>query len=259
MRYIFIFYRIVLAVALGGTIIMVHAQVLKIGHRGAMAYEVENSAASFEKAIELGVDMVECDVRRCKSGELIIFHDRKVDRITDGSGALEDLTLKEVRLLRLKNGQSILTLLEFLDLINKRVMVNLEVKEAGIAHDIASIIYKYITKYGWSADQFFITSFNHQELCACQQECKKIFNTDETIIKTGALITGIPITYAQFGTDSHADVVVVDKEFISQEFIDDAHARNLLVYVYTVNHPDDIAYIQSLRVDGIISNNPDKI
>ena len=60
--------------------------VSKIGHRGAMGYEPENTLLSFKKAIELNVDMIELDVHVCKTGEVVVIHDDKVDRTTNGKG-----------------------------------------------------------------------------------------------------------------------------------------------------------------------------
>ncbi len=67
------------------------------GHRGAMAYEPENTLRSFKKAIDLGVDGIEFDVRRCKSGEIVIIHDEKVDRTTNGRGYVRDLSSSELK------------------------------------------------------------------------------------------------------------------------------------------------------------------
>jgi len=73
-----------------------------IGHRGAHGLEVENTLKSFEKAIKLGVDMIELDARQCKSGHLVVFHDETVDRLTDGSGHIADMTLAQLRKLNVQ-------------------------------------------------------------------------------------------------------------------------------------------------------------
>ena len=98
---------------------------LKIGHRGARGYAPENTLKSFQKAIELGVDAVELDVQLCKSGELIVMHDDTVDRTTDGSGFVKKLKLKDLKKLDAGMGERIPTLEEVLDLVNRRVKVNI--------------------------------------------------------------------------------------------------------------------------------------
>jgi len=67
---------------------------LKVGHRGARAYEPENTFRSFRKTIEVGVDAVELAIRRTKDGEMIVIHDAEVDRTTSGKGLVSELTLK---------------------------------------------------------------------------------------------------------------------------------------------------------------------
>ena len=59
---------------------------LRIGHRGARAYEPENTLSSFKKAVEMGVDAVELDVRKTKDGQLVVIHDADLKKTTDGKG-----------------------------------------------------------------------------------------------------------------------------------------------------------------------------
>src|SRR6266542_3684064 len=76
---------------------MVNTKTIIIGHRGAAGIIAENTLASFEYAIVHGVDMVECDVWRCASGELVVIHDRLVNRTTNGTGNVKELTLKQLK------------------------------------------------------------------------------------------------------------------------------------------------------------------
>ena len=70
---------------------------LRIGHRGARAYAPENTLASFKKALEIGVDAVELDVRKTKDNQLVVIHDADVKRTTNGEGLVSELTLKEIK------------------------------------------------------------------------------------------------------------------------------------------------------------------
>lgn len=224
---------------------------LKIGHRGAMGYAPENTLLSFEKAIDLGVDMVELDVYRCKSGELVVIHDRKVDRTTDGHGFVEEMTLKELKLLNAGQGENIPTLEEVLDRIKARVSINIELKGSGTAEPVYELLEKYIKSKDWTHNDFLISSFNHYEL--------KRFNSLKPKIKIGALIEAIPIGYAEFAQKVNAYSVNVSLEFINKEFIDDAHARKMKVFVWVVNDVKDIRRMKDLGVDGIFSNYPDRL
>ena len=73
------------------------SKILNIGHRGAKGYVAENTIASISKAIELGVDGVEIDVFRCSTGELVVFHDKTLEKLTNGSGFIEELTLDSIK------------------------------------------------------------------------------------------------------------------------------------------------------------------
>ena len=74
-----------------------NTDVLVIGHRGARGHVAENTLASIEKAMELGVDGVEIDVFRCATGELVVFHDKTLEKLTDGLGYIEQMTLDSIK------------------------------------------------------------------------------------------------------------------------------------------------------------------
>jgi len=99
---------------------------LKIGHRGAKAYEPENTLRSFKRAIELGVDAVELDVRKTKDNEIVVIHNSDVNKTTDGSGSVSDFTLEEIKQFVTENGEQIPTLEEVLDFVGKRVKILVE-------------------------------------------------------------------------------------------------------------------------------------
>jgi len=81
------------------------AMAMKIGHRGAKGHAPENTLASLNKALELGVDMIEFDVRCCRSGEVVLLHDKTLNRTTNGSGPVAEKTYDELELLDAGKGQ----------------------------------------------------------------------------------------------------------------------------------------------------------
>src|SRR3989454_12424020 len=105
---------------------------LRVGHRGAAGHVTGNTLASIAKALALGVDFVEIDVRATRDGYPVVFHDRRVDGSTDGSGAVIELTLEEMSRLRTADGQPIPTLDEALAAINNLVGLMLDIKSPGI-------------------------------------------------------------------------------------------------------------------------------
>ncbi|MCX6779000.1 MAG: glycerophosphodiester phosphodiesterase family protein, partial [Candidatus Magasanikbacteria bacterium] len=137
---------------------------LKIGHRGVAGHEVENTAKSLQKALDLKVDMIELDVHKCASGELVVFHDKRVSRITDSSGSIRKKTLAEIKKLRTSDNQEILTLAEALEIIDGRCNVNIEIKHRGVASALVDVVRQLTEKQKWQLDQFLISSFYHREL-----------------------------------------------------------------------------------------------
>lgn len=225
--------------------------ITKIGHRGALGHAPENTLKSFKKALELNVDAVELDVYVCKTGELVVIHDDKIDRTTDGEGYVIEKTFEELRILDAGDGEKIPTLEEVLELIDKKVRVNIELKGAETANPVHELIENYVENKDWKYSDFLISSFNHYELLE--------FNKLNPNVEIGALITGIPIGFAEFAEKVNASYVNLCIEFINKDFIDDVHKRGMQVYVGTVNDFDDIERMKDLGVDGIFSNFPDRL
>lgn len=221
---------------------------LKVGHRGACGYEPDNTIRSFTKAIACGVDMIELDVHICKSGELVVFHDTKIDP----GGYIADKTLQELQSIDIGKGESVPTLSQVLDLIAPtHIIINIELKGKGTAHAVASLIKTYIQNKKYSYDRFVVTSFDHYAL--------DLFHTLCPDVALGAIISGIPIGLAEFGQRAQAQYIIADYTCINQALIDDAHARGIKIIVYTVNDYDDIVFMKTLGIDGIISDFPDRI
>ena len=115
---------------------------LVFGHRGVPDETPENTIASFQKAMELGLDGVELDARLCTTGELIVFHDDKVDKVTNGSGLIEELSFEELRALDAGSHLSedfkderIPTLEETLEVLGDKMLINIELKTKSIRDD----------------------------------------------------------------------------------------------------------------------------
>lgn len=180
-----------------------------IGHRGAKGYAPENTLASFKRALDLGVDMIELDVYVLPSGEVVLMHDHKVDRTTNGKGYIYEKNFEDVRALDAGNGEIVPTLQEALDLIDKRVPVNIELKGPGTARAVAKIISEYISAHKWHADHFIVSSFNHHEL---REFLRRLPN-----IAIGALMDGIPLDYAAFAQQLGAKIVSPGHEFVTKE------------------------------------------
>lgn len=118
-------------------------QILIGAHRGAMCHAPENSLAAFDKAIEFGTYRIECDIRRSTDGHLIMMHDATVDRTTNGTGAVADMSLEQLKQLKLGQElgvESIPTLIESLACVKGRSRMLLELKDEGIAADVVRAV-----------------------------------------------------------------------------------------------------------------------
>lgn len=226
----------------------------KIGHRGARGYAPENTLASFKKAIELGVDAIELDVQLCKSGELVVMHDDTVDRTTDGSGLVKKMKLKELKELDAGMGERIPTLEEVLDLVNRRVKANIELKGPKTAKPAMKLIDEYVKNKGWSLDDFIISSFKRKEL----KEARSFNPT----IQIGVLISKprlIDRWSFRFAQKIRARFICPGKKLVTKRFVCKAHKYGLKVFVWTANDPKDIKKLIKAGVDGIFSDYPDRL
>ncbi|MGB5238078.1 MAG: glycerophosphodiester phosphodiesterase, partial [Flavobacteriaceae bacterium] len=106
---------------------------LVIGHRGAMGHETENTLASVQKALDLGVDMIEIDVFNIRSGETVVFHDERLERLSNGGGRIEEYNIVAVKNLTLRGNHRIPQLQDVLKLVDKKVNLNIELKGADTA------------------------------------------------------------------------------------------------------------------------------
>ena len=143
---------------------MMNSKPLVIGHRGAMGHETENTLASVQKALDLGVDMIEIDVFQIDSGEIVVFHDERVDRLANSGGRIEEYNIYDLKQLILDGNHEIPMLQEVLGLINNQVALNIELKGANTTERVNFIIDYYVREKGWTLDNFIISSFKWDEL-----------------------------------------------------------------------------------------------
>lgn len=218
-----------------------------IAHRGASGYEPENTLLAIEAAIVMEVDAVEIDLHLVED-QLVVIHDRWIDKTTDGKGRLTDLTFEELRRYDAGKGQKVPTLWEVLKLINGRCALNLELKSDQTVELLVQNMERACNQLNFNSRQFVISSFNHHLL--------KQLKTSMPKWRIGALTGSRPLGYAEFAENLGAYSVHIDVEIIDQAFVDDAHKRGLKVFVYTVDKEEDIADLINMGVDGIFTNYP---
>lgn len=223
---------------------------LVIGHRGAMGYETENTIASIEKAIELGVSMIEIDVLRIKSGELMVFHDKRVDRLTNGAGEIEDYYMSDVLALNLVGGHKIPTLQQVLKAVDGRVKINIELKGKRTASKVNQIIRVYERREGYPLSNYVISSFDWEELDA--------FRALNQEVDVAVLTDADPLEAIPKAQELNAVAVNPYYKNINAEIVKQIHDAGFKVYTYTVNEEADITSVKEMGVDGIFCDYPDR-
>ncbi len=226
-------------------------EIMVIGHRGAMGHETENSLPSIQKALDLGVDMIEIDVFKIASGEILVFHDERVDRLTNGGGKIEEYNIVDAKKLILDGNHPIPMLQEVLRLVDKQAKLNIELKGANQADRVNFIIETYIERNGWTLDQFLISSFNWDELRSFRS-----FNPD---IAIGVLVEGDPLKAIPVAKELNAVAINPNFGQLNEEVVDSIHQAGFKVYTWTVNNPEEISRMKDYGVDGIFSDYPERI
>jgi len=224
---------------------------ITIGHRGAMGHETENSLASVQKALDLQVDMIEIDVFKIKSGEIVVFHDQMIDRLTNGSGDIETFDLKTLKNFDLEGGHKIPLLSEVLDVMNHKVPLNIELKGPGTSRGVNDIIKNYTENKGWTLDDFLISSFDWEEL----KEMRRL-NRDLDI---AVLTEDNPLDAIGIARELNAIAINPNYLSLTSKNVSEIKKQGFKIYTWTVNDPDQILNIKDLGVDGIFTNYPERV
>lgn len=220
------------------------------GHRGARGHEPENTVRSVRRALELGADGVEVDVHFA-DGELVVIHDDTLNRTTNGRGRVAKKTFAYLRSLDAGLGERIPTLAEIFDAVNRRAVINVELKGPHTAAPVAALIAEYVNCRGWSYDDFLVSSFDHARI----REAKQLGPG----IRIGALITKAPRGLAKFAEKLGAWSLHISKRCVTPSLVADAHGRGLKIFVFTVNQPQEIIRMKALGVDGVFSDFPERV
>lgn len=216
-----------------------------VGHRGAAGLAPENTVRGFERAVAVGADAVEFDVRACADGTPVVVHDRTVDRTTDGSGRVDALTVDELRALDAGDGEPVPTLADAVDALAAHdVELHVELKERGLA----GAVLKCVRSAG-VADRTVVISFLPRALSELPADAP---------VRTGLLVgdpTGALATAARFD----ADGLYVHHDHASADLLAGARERGLATGLWTVNEPPAIERALALAPDYVTSDRPDRV
>jgi glycerophosphoryl diester phosphodiesterase len=225
-------------------------------HRGGRRWAPENTLAAFKKSVDLGVDGIELDIHKCKSGELVVIHDDTVERTTNGAGAVKNMTWNELSILDAGSwydkkfvGEKLPLLQQVLDLVNGKLAINVEIKNCptiypGIDDDLIKVLDEYPYP-----EKIVISSFDHEAIHSIYQNTKKY----RLAILGDSIIHDLPAYVDKVG----AKCWNPDFNCVREDSMKVAHDHGLEVNTWTVNKPEDWKRACDLHVDTIITDDPE--
>lgn len=220
-----------------------------IGHRGAKGYEPENTMRSFERAITLGCEWIEFDVR-VVDGVAVVIHDETVERTSNGQGNLTALGLSNIRKLDFGKGERLPLLEEVFDTFKGRCGLQIEIKGAEGEEVICRTIAEKL-RGGFNLDDILVSAFDHRLLARVRNLMPKI--------RLGALTYGIPHDLAACGKSLGCYSIHISREYVTKEYLADIKKLGLKAFCYTVNDVNEAARLFDMGIDGVFSDFPDRI
>jgi glycerophosphoryl diester phosphodiesterase len=228
-------------------------------HRGRSGVFPENTIAAFEAAIEVGADFMELDARRTADGEIVCVHDGTVDRTTDGMGEVAQMTLEEVSALDAGSwqgdehaGERIPLLLEALEQIAPRLVIDIEIKQRGIAEQVAEIV-----EAAGAVRRVTVVSFETEDLLAAKRAQPRLACG---LITSGSEDDSPEVAHELIETalDCGANFISCRHSNVTETLVRECHLMGLSLMAWTMDEPEDIRRMIDLRVDGLVSNYPER-
>jgi len=235
---------------------------LIVAHRGASSTRPENTLSAFEEAIALGAPVVELDVRLTRDGRAVVMHDPTVDRTTDGSGAVHELSVSELRALNAGTADApepVPTLAHTLETLSRRAGAVLEIKnlpgEPAFESGEESIVretHAELERVGF-VGPVLVVSFNPSSVAASKRMAADV--------PTGFLVWN-PVEAMEalkHAVDAGHDMVLPSARELKAEgagYVTAAHDAGLRVGTWTVDEPGEIRAFLDIGVDAVASNDP---
>lgn len=226
---------------------------LKIGHRGASAYALENTVTAFRKAMEMGADGVELDVHICKSGEPIIFHHHGLNCLKPDTLLIRDMTLSELQAYPLPKNERIPTLSEVLEALGPETWYFVEIKHVEAAIPVADTLQHYMGR-GWYNERLCLHTAYHREVIPILKKAFPALTISASFLK-------LSDSTAQEAKALGLHFIVANYQTFTREHLKQIQALDVKVIAWTAykDEPEHISAIKALGVDGIISNYPDRL
>lgn len=207
-----------------------------------MGLEPENTLRSFVAAQQAGLDVIELDLHLSKDGALVVMHDTDVDRTTDGTGAIADKTLAELRTLDAGRGERVPVFEEVLDAV--RTPLQAEIKDVAAARALAEVITRRDL-----VSRVEVSSFH-----------------DDAVAEIARLVPGVrtALIASRFGTDvvdravaAGAATVCLNIRRLTLEVVEHARKADLRIIGWVVNTQDHLRLVRALELDGATTDYPE--
>lgn len=232
--------------------------VANIAHRGASGNYPENTLLSFRKALEIGVDEIELDLHFTRDERVVIMHDSTVDRTTNSTGKIADLTFNEIKALDAGSwfgqqfqGESVPAWEEVLDLVQGKVKLNVHLKE------IIDPSGNYKRSVAKGLHDFRMVEAS---VLLCDDESVEHFAEIDPAIKC-RIGRGHRTAeeYIQRSVEMGLQSLQPGRDITTQSFVQRAHHAGLAVHVFYADTPEDMQSYIEVGVDGILTNYPDRL
>lgn len=238
-------------------------QVDNVAHRGATAYAPENTIAGFDLAVDMKADYIEIDVQRSKDGKLVLIHDTTVDRTTDGTGKVGDLTFEQLRSLDAGSwkgeqfaGEQIPTFEEILDRYRGKIGILIEMKAPELYPGIEEQVAEALKERNLDKPQnekIIIQSFNFESM----KKMNELLPKTPIGVLTSNRAHTTPEALQEFAT--YADWFNPSYGIVTKELVDEVHSLGMQIGSWTVRSQAAADFLFDMGVDAIISDYPDYV
>lgn len=244
-----------------------------IAHRGGSALWPENTLRAFQGAAALGVDVLEMDIHSTADHVLVVCHDPSLDRTTNGTGAISDRPLSEIQALDAGyhwtsddgasypfrgKGFRVPTMEEVFQRF-PHMRLNVELKQSSPS--LSAPFCQMIRAYGME-EKVLVASFDPSTMREFRAECPEVATSATAPeirkfmwmhkLRLGNLYRGAPEAF-------EVPPRLGDLEIVTPQFLRESRARNIRIYVWTVNESEDMKRFIDLGVDGILTDHPDQL
>jgi len=225
-----------------------------IAHRGASAYEPENTLRAFDRAIEMGATMLELDVHLSQDGHPVVIHDADLSRVAKNGGRILDMTLEQIKVFDVGQGERVPTLSEVIELVRGRAELYIELK----GQRTPATVVRTLQATGF-ANQAIVGSF----FLWLPQRVKFLAPTIRTSVLIGQ--DNRQVDFVEWALAVQADYVhpcwehasPTPHRLLTPELISDIRQRGLGIVLWHEERPSELRELVKLDVDGICTNTPD--